>query len=186
MVKKLIWVLNMIQGNTAMQSSRHAGSYQYKWQVYNSSTVTNPVLSNFTLKQFQICIFIPHMMRSPIFAILNIVKLNYCKTENNPRHLVCHTKEKWRNWKFFVNRVHWATRMFRVYSIIMLLWKCRCQANSIAKSGKTKWHNLLFLKKKTKQITRISIKVDETQLFCLVFQWNTTKLPSRISDLLRW
>ncbi len=94
-----------------------------------------------------------------------------------PSALNCPAKEKWRNSKIFQNRVHGSTRMFRVYSIIILCENAAIKRTVLPKVVKQNYVSHYFWKKlsklglsqNTRKKWRISIKVDEIRLFCLAF-----------------
>ncbi len=90
---------------------------------------------------------------------------------------LCPAEEKSRNSRFFINRVHGSTRVFRVYYIIILCKNAAVKWTILPKVVKQNDVCHYFQKKPSKldvsQNTwknwRISIKVDEIWLFCLAF-----------------
>ncbi len=89
----------------------------------------------------------------------------------------CPAKEKRRNSRFFINRVHGSIRMFRVYSVIILRKNVAVKRTALPKVIKQNdvshyfWKKLskLDVSQNTRKKWRISIKVDEIRLFCLAF-----------------
>ncbi len=68
---------------------------------------------------------------------------------------VCPAKEKWHNSRFFINRVHGSTHVFRVYSIIILPENAAVEWTVLPKLVKQNDHISLF-PEKTKKIRCIS------------------------------